>query len=831
MNGVFRLLGNRESHTTRAGETIAYGEVNPANEYVSIAGSAVFYDAAGNLQVDEDGRQYTYDEHNRLTQVKAADETVLANYTYDALGRRIAFEDPVAGTTVRYYYAGPSVIEEYDASPGRAEQRLRYLVNGAQYIDERIVSHDDATGQSTYYLANRNHSIAGTGNADGSVIERLDYSSGGDFGGGEPQPPDEYYFDADGDGDIDLTDYADFHACFGGPGIDAGADCDLHDWEGDYDIDGADFAGLAMCFSGDGGTPPPQCLLSEGLCHAFYFDADDDGDIDLADHAAFVSCLDGPDVARIDTCSTHDVDADYDVDLADHAAFAECYSGDGVTPPSACCQPTRYYHDADGDRDVDLSDWASLTRCVGTDAESSPFCVYTHDFDDTESADGKIDGSDHTGFWSCFAGPRQSPPRFCARDLNPTKGPREDDEPPPSGTFALHGRPIDVLSDGHVLIYIRNRYYDPKHSRWLQRDPTGYADGGNLYESFAGNTTANTDPTGTVIEELFNLYYFHEYLSCEEVKRALDMDLDFTEVRSSELRMLSDAGEALFALSVPQVAEQVGITVDPMVVAAEIRKEAAAKHARAVEATTQRFVGVAVVQMEAGLSLEEATSAPLLSNVFIGDVTGILPLLEAGADVSLSDPTPLSETEVDFLFFKGNERWRRGLQGGGQVALTFGLAGMRGRGPVQSTPRPSGATGSTVTRTSPTYLEYKALRLQGFRASEAHGLMKQFRAGANPGEKFAFHFTSLRGGQGVVNAGLIRSSRFGAGGSGVYVGTTPTPGFITKHVPYLGWGLGRAPVRIPIRVTPSIAERMITPRLPILKSRLIKAEPGLILEP
>ncbi len=86
------LLGNRESHTSRAGAVTSYGPVNPANEYSTIAGSAVSYDEAGNLTVDEDGRQYLYDEHNRLTQIKAADETMLANYTYDALGRRIAFE-------------------------------------------------------------------------------------------------------------------------------------------------------------------------------------------------------------------------------------------------------------------------------------------------------------------------------------------------------------------------------------------------------------------------------------------------------------------------------------------------------------------------------------------------------------------------------------------------------------------------------------------------------------------------------------------------------------------------------------------------------------------
>ncbi|HUU83204.1 MAG TPA: RHS repeat-associated core domain-containing protein, partial [Phycisphaerae bacterium] len=54
-------------------------------------------------------------------------------------------------------------------------------------------------------------------------------------------------------------------------------------------------------------------------------------------------------------------------------------------------------------------------------------------------------------------------------------------------------------SDGHVLVYVRARYYDPKHGRWLHRDPTGYADGGSLYEAFGSNATANRDPMGNEI--------------------------------------------------------------------------------------------------------------------------------------------------------------------------------------------------------------------------------------------------------------------------------------------------------------------------------------------
>ena len=53
-----------------------------------------------------------------------------------------------------------------------------------------------------------------------------------------------------------------------------------------------------------------------------------------------------------------------------------------------------------------------------------------------------------------------------------------------------------MLPDGKVLMYVRARFYDPEHARWLQRDPTGYADGSNLYEAFGANAAAFTDPYG-----------------------------------------------------------------------------------------------------------------------------------------------------------------------------------------------------------------------------------------------------------------------------------------------------------------------------------------------
>ncbi|GAG43453.1 unnamed protein product, partial [marine sediment metagenome] len=65
-----------------------------------------------------------------------------------------------------------------------------------------------------------------------------------------------------------------------------------------------------------------------------------------------------------------------------------------------------------------------------------------------------------------------------------------------SGTFGMHGRAFDVLSDGLLLQDFRSRTYLPKVGRWLQRDSVPYNDGFNLYESFAGNPLTNLDPTG-----------------------------------------------------------------------------------------------------------------------------------------------------------------------------------------------------------------------------------------------------------------------------------------------------------------------------------------------
>ncbi|MEE9293503.1 MAG: choice-of-anchor B family protein [Phycisphaerae bacterium] len=56
--------------------------------------------------------------------------------------------------------------------------------------------------------------------------------------------------DWDGDGDVDIRDYAQFKECAGGQGVAAGSDCDVFDADGDEDVDLGDFGAMQIRFTG-----------------------------------------------------------------------------------------------------------------------------------------------------------------------------------------------------------------------------------------------------------------------------------------------------------------------------------------------------------------------------------------------------------------------------------------------------------------------------------------------------------------------------------------------------------------------------------------------------
>ena len=127
--------------------------------------------------------------------------------------------------------------------------------------------------------------------------------------------------------------------------------------------------------------------------------------------------------------------------------------------------------DTDGDLDIDLSDLAELLSAYGRPL-GDPLYNGCCDFD----CDDIVDLADLAGLLGAYAA------GVCETLACPSG----------SGQFALHGRSSDVLSDGKVLLYVRARFYDPEHGCWLQRDPLGYVDGGNLYEAFRSNAARST---------------------------------------------------------------------------------------------------------------------------------------------------------------------------------------------------------------------------------------------------------------------------------------------------------------------------------------------------
>jgi hypothetical protein len=110
-------------------------------------------------------------------------------------------------------------------------------------------------------------------------------------------------------------------------------------------------------------------------------------------------------------------------------------------------------------------------------------------------------------------------------------------------------------------------------------------------------------------------------------------------------------------------------------------------------------------------------------------------------------------------------------------------------------------------------VEAQALMQQGMSRSEAIAQIRSFNAGNADG--FAFHFTDIQGGRGIVSDGAIRATQNGLAGPGVYVGTTPVPNFFQQYFSPVGWGINPGSnVRVPIKIRPEIQNITTTPLLP-----------------
>jgi len=262
------MLGNWRSTDTTVGAEQAVTDtrtVNAANEYlIQQVGSAqqidLVSDDNGNL-TDDGAQLYEYDAENRLICVtRKSDDTVLQEYAYDALGRRVRTVDlpnhqDDRKVTTHIYAVGPACIAEYDSTTQEGDTEERWFVHGRDFPEPLVMVDLTSVGdiaadteEYLYYLKDLLGSVTALANSNGTVVERYVYDP---YGKTAIINPRKTFGDVDEDGDADLADFATFQCCFSGAGTPHEAGCDLFDSDFDSDVDLDDYNAFLTVLSGE----------------------------------------------------------------------------------------------------------------------------------------------------------------------------------------------------------------------------------------------------------------------------------------------------------------------------------------------------------------------------------------------------------------------------------------------------------------------------------------------------------------------------------------------------------------------------------------------------
>jgi RHS repeat-associated protein len=166
-------VGNWNTKTTDSTtETRSHSEANEITGIViSNQSSVISHDANGNLTNDVT-QSYAYDENNRLVSVSSA-SSVVGEYSYDALGRRIS--KTITNGATCFYYDGARIIEEHDC--GITVQVVLSTYTYGNYIDE-VLTKTTPSG-TLYHHQNTLWSVHALTDASGNVVERYNYDAYG----------------------------------------------------------------------------------------------------------------------------------------------------------------------------------------------------------------------------------------------------------------------------------------------------------------------------------------------------------------------------------------------------------------------------------------------------------------------------------------------------------------------------------------------------------------------------------------------------------------------------------------------------------------------------
>ncbi len=175
-------LGNRSQVLTTPPtppSTVTYA-ADVVNQYTAVGGVARTHDNNGNLK-DDGTYVFSYDFENRLVQVRQSGTlTLIADYHYDALGRRVE-KVLAAGTTTRYLLDGVEVVEEYDAV-GNWQARYVYEdgIDHPRCMDRADIADVNGNQNTTEVLRFHYHqqalgSVTEVTQPTGAVVEWVTY--------------------------------------------------------------------------------------------------------------------------------------------------------------------------------------------------------------------------------------------------------------------------------------------------------------------------------------------------------------------------------------------------------------------------------------------------------------------------------------------------------------------------------------------------------------------------------------------------------------------------------------------------------------------------------
>lgn len=182
---------------------VASATYNAANRLTAWGGTALVYDANGNLTSDG-SRTYTWDSRNRLKTIAGS---VTASFGYDAFGRRSS--RTVSGSTTSFLYDGPNIIQEL------AGATVKATLLGGLGLDE-IFRRTDAAGPRTFLTDGLGSTLA---MIDDAGVSRTQYRYdpyGGTIASGDASSNPFQYTGRENDG----TGLYYYRARYYSPGLD-----------------------------------------------------------------------------------------------------------------------------------------------------------------------------------------------------------------------------------------------------------------------------------------------------------------------------------------------------------------------------------------------------------------------------------------------------------------------------------------------------------------------------------------------------------------------------------------------------------------------------------